>query len=46
LVRALEHISLADADADVRRSAASGLREFRDPDALDDALSLLDRGAG
>lgn len=40
------HALLADPDADVYRAAASALGEWRDADALDEILPLLDREPG
>jgi hypothetical protein len=37
---------LDDSDPDVRRAAASALGEWRDPDALDEVLSLVEREPG
>ena len=40
------HDLLKDADMDVRRAAASALGEWRDPDALDELLALLEHEPG
>jgi HEAT repeats len=40
------HDLLSDTDTDVRRAAASALGEWRDADALDEILSLLDQETG